>query len=252
MIDTHCHIYLDQFNDDLPLVLDRAFEAGVREIMMPAINLDSLPAMDRLQHPTIRFYKMAGVHPCEIKEHRPDLEKLLTEIAGSTDIIAVGETGLDYYWSREYKEVQQESFRQHCRVAKKIGKPVVMHNRDSTEDLLKLFAEEQDGLLRGVWHCFSGTAEEGLRAVELGMYLGIGGVVTFKNSGVDRSVSELPVDRLILETDAPYLAPVPHRGKRNEPAYLRLVAEKLAQATGMDLDQVVRVTTDNARRLFGV
>jgi TatD DNase family protein len=252
VIDTHCHIYLDQFRNDIGQVLDRAYNAGVRAVLMPAIDLNSLSEMEGLSHPGIRFYRMAGVHPCEINGNRPDLEKLLMDCASTDDIVAVGETGLDYYWSTDYIKEQQLSMRLHCRVAKTVRKPVVLHNRDSTADLLDIFSDEQDGSLTGVWHCFNGTVDEGMRAIDIGLYLGIGGVVTFKNAGVDKIVKNLPVDRLLLETDAPYLAPVPYRGKRNEPSYVKLVAEKLSGIFGVTVDNIVVQTSDNACRLFGI
>jgi TatD DNase family protein len=250
LIDTHCHIYLPQFKNDLTDVLGRASESGVTDILMPAIDFTSLEQMEQLSYPSLRFHKMAGVHPCEISNSRCNLEaSLLAECAGG-DIVAVGETGLDYYWSREFVEEQKLSLRLHCKVAKTLGKPIVLHNRDATEDLLDIIEDEQDGRLSGVWHCFNGSTKEGERAIDLNLYLGIGGVLTFKNAGVDKSVKKLPPDRMILETDAPYLTPAPYRGKRNEPAYVKLVAEKLASLFEISLEETDRITTGNARKLF--
>ncbi|MCH8566754.1 MAG: TatD family hydrolase [Balneolales bacterium] len=250
MIDTHSHIYLDAFKEDRQEMLDRAAEAGLTDILMPAIDFDSLHAMDKLVHNRIRLHKMAGVHPCEINNSRCNLEASLLAACAGKEIVAVGETGLDYYWSKDFVEEQKISLRRHCSVAKTLGKPIVLHNRDATDDLLKIISEEQDGRLTGVWHCFNGSADEGKKAIDLGLFLGIGGVLTFKNAGVDKSVKELPAEFMILETDAPYLTPAPHRGKRNEPAYTALVAEKLAEVTGMGIEEVVRITSLNARRLF--
>ncbi|MDX1636545.1 MAG: TatD family hydrolase [Balneolaceae bacterium] len=252
MIDTHCHLYLEQFNDDLPEVMERAWEAGVEQILMPAINFDSLPKMDRLSHGQIRFHKMAGIHPTEINDGITTTRDELFDYCRSDDIIAVGETGLDCYWSSDYTESQKESLRLHCRVAKELGKPVVLHNRESTADLLEIIEEEQDGSLTGVWHCFNGSVEEGRRALDLGLYLGIGGVLTFNNAGVDETVSELPVERMILETDAPYLAPEPKRGTRNEPAFVKYTAQRLADLHGITLPEVDLITTDNAKELFSL
>jgi TatD DNase family protein len=250
MIDSHCHIYLDDFQDDLADVLARA--AGITDILMPAISFASLPEMDRLSHPEIRFHKMAGIHPCEVRGNLPNLESDLFESASSDDIIGVGESGLDYYWSTDFVNEQHDSLRAHCRIAKTLKKPVVLHNRESTSDLLKIISEMQDGNLTGVWHCFNGTVDEGLEAIDLGLYLGIGGVITFKNAGVDKSVAKLPVNRLVLETDSPYLAPVPFRGKRNEPSFLALVAEKLAVICDVNPEEIQRITSDNTIRLFGL
>ena len=252
MIDTHCHIYLDHFDKDLPEVLDRAAEAGVKQILMPAINFRSLQQMEQLVHEDIGFHKMAGIHPTEINEGITISEQELSEYCQASDIIAVGETGLDYHWSKDYKQEQQESLRLHCRVAKAEGKPIVLHNRESTADLLHIIEEQQDGSLTGVWHCFNGSAEEGRRAIDLGLKLGIGGVLTFKNAGVDTSVAQLPLDAMILETDAPYLAPEPKRGKRNEPAFIKYTAERLAEVLDKSLGEVVKGTTTNALHLFGL
>lgn len=250
MIDTHCHIYLKDFKDDLEQVLRRAAKNGVRKILMPAIDFDSLPEMDRLSHPDITFYKMAGVHPCEINNSRCNLEASLLAACAGSDIIAVGETGLDYYWSTDFTEEQKISLHRHCKVAKTLKKPIVLHNRDATDDLLDIIQSEQDGSLTGVWHCFNGSVDEGKRAIDMGLYLGIGGVLTFKNSGVDKSVAKLPLDYMILETDAPYLTPAPHRGKRNEPAYVKFTAEKLAEIFGQTLQEIDAQTTRNAKKLF--
>jgi TatD DNase family protein len=208
--------------------------------------------MDRLQHPDITFYKMAGIHPCSVEDNLPVDEEKLLEYSQSNKFVGVGETGLDYYWSTGFVDEQKESLRAHCRVAKQTGKPIVLHNRESTTDLLDLIEEEQDGSLKGVWHCFTGTEEEGKRALDLGLYLGVGGVSTFKNAGVDKTVAKMPIDKLILETDAPYLAPVPHRGKRNEPAFIKNIAENLAELKNLSLDEIAEKTTRNAFQLFGI
>ncbi|MCC5935267.1 MAG: TatD family hydrolase [Balneolales bacterium] len=250
MIDTHAHIYLQQFSDDIQQALGRAAEAGLTDILMPAIDFDSLPQMDRLPQGQIRLHKMMGVHPCEINNSRCNLEASLLAACAAKDIVAVGETGLDYYWSTEFVEEQKISLRRHCKVAKTLQKPIVLHNREATADLLDIVEEQQDGRLTGVWHCFTGTVEEGRRAIDLGLYLGIGGVATFKNGGLDKVLPQLPPERFILETDSPYLAPAPHRGKRNEPAYTALVAARLAELLGLSVDEVDRITTENARKLF--
>ncbi len=250
LTDTHCHLYLDKFDEDLGQVLDRAYEAGIREIYLPAIDWSSLEQMDKLSHPHIRFHKMAGVHPCEVEKNWPVDADRLAELLSGEEYIAVGETGLDYYWSRDHIDRQKESLSIHCGLAKKLEKPIVLHNRNSTADLLDLIESEQDGALRGVWHCFSGTLEEANRALDLGLYLGIGGILTFKNSKLDQVVAQLPKERLILETDAPFLAPDPKRGKRNEPAYMLYTARKLAEVMGESLEETARITTRNATELF--
>ncbi len=250
MIDTHSHIYLPLFRTDLDAVLQRASETGITDILMPAIDVDSLPEMNALSHPDIQFHKMVGIHPCEIKEHNFDPEETLMAHGSAGDIVAIGESGLDYYRSIAYADAQKTSLRRHCKAAKALNKPVILHNRNSTKELLDIIEDEQDGRLEGVWHCFNGTYEEALRALDFNLYLGIGGVITFKNAGVDKVARHLPLDRLLLETDAPWLAPVPQRGKRNEPSFIRYTAGKLAGLHEIALSEVDRITTQNARRLF--
>lgn len=250
--DTHSHLYLDAFEDDLDEVLKRAVKAGIRHIYLPAIDWVSLGQMEKLAHPEISFYKMMGIHPCEVSSSRLDEEEKLAETCASDDFVAVGETGLDYYWSTDSIDQQKESLKMHCRVAKALNKPVVLHNRESTTDLLDIIEEEQNGSLTGVWHCFTGTEDEGKRALDLGLYLGVGGVSTFKSAGVDATVKTMPLERLILETDAPYLSPEPKRGKRNEPAFMKYTAENLAGLMEMSLGEIAKITTANALELFRV
>jgi len=252
LTDTHSHLYLDAFKDDLDSVLTRAVESDVRKILLPAIDWSSLDQMEHLHHEEIEFHKMMGIHPCEVDSPRVGEEEHLMEVCNMTQFVGVGETGLDYYWSTEFVENQKESLRMHCRVAKQVSKPIVLHNRDATQDLLQIIEDEQNGNLTGVWHCFNGTEEEGKRAIDLGLYLGIGGVATFKNAGVGEVVAAMPLDKLILETDAPYLSPTPKRGKRNEPSFMRYTAEKLSELKGLSLEVIANQTTSNANRLFGL
>ncbi|SMO77317.1 TatD family hydrolase [Fodinibius sediminis] len=252
MIDTHCHLYSDQFDDDLQEVLHRAHNAGVTHIFMPAIDLDSLDRMEQLPSSEILLYKMAGIHPTSVNEGIRTTEEKLLDWCRREDIVGVGETGLDYYWSDDHKKEQQQSLRVHCRVAREVGKPVILHNRNSTADLLDIIEEQQDGSLSGIWHCFNGSVEEGTRALDLGLHLGIGGIFTFKNAGVDTTVAKLPLDRMVLETDAPYLAPAPKRGQRNEPAFVRFTARRLAEVKNQPLEAIVESTTQTALQLFSV
>lgn len=252
LTDTHCHLYLQQFHDDLDEVYRRSVDAGVTHIFLPAIDWNSFEQMDELQHPEITFYKMAGIHPCSVENVWPVDEQSIYDLCSRDDVVGVGETGLDYYWSTDFKEQQKLSLRMHCNVAKATGKPIVLHNRESTTDLLDLIEEEQDGDLAGVWHCFTGSKEEGERALALGLHLGVGGVSTFKNAGVNKVVATMPLDKLILETDAPYLTPAPHRGGRNEPAYIKLIAENLAELKQRSTEEIAESTTRNAFRLFQV
>lgn len=251
MIDTHAHIFLPEFDEDRDEMMARAAAAGVKAIIMPAIDFSSLTRMEALESREPLLYMAAGIHPCDVeKADLAELEGDLFRYCTRDDIIAVGETGLDYHWSTEFVKEQKESLRIHLETAKDVEKPVILHNRKSTADLLDMVEEAQDGSLTGVWHCFNGTLDEGKRAVDLGLYLGIGGVLTFKNSGVDKTAARLPLEKMVLETDAPYLAPAPNRGKRNEPACIKYTAEKLAGIFELSLDEITRITTQNAETLF--
>ncbi|RNC79474.1 MAG: TatD family deoxyribonuclease [Balneola sp.] len=252
MIDTHSHIYLEQFDDDRDEVMQRAKEAGVEAIFMPAIDFGSITQMEKLNYTGINFYKMAGLHPVDVKELESDFERKLLEYFSKEDFYGVGETGLDYYWSTDFVEEQKQSLRIHCQVAKEVSKPIILHNRDSTSDLLDIIEEQQNGSLSGIWHCFNGTVDEGKRAIDLGLHLGIGGVVTFKNGGVDKTVAQLPLEKMILETDAPYLSPTPKRGKRNEPAFLSFIAKKLSEIFLISIDDIIDQTTRTSKQLFSI
>tara|TARA_R110002096_G_scaffold406782_9_gene605201 strand:- start:11033 stop:11791 length:759 start_codon:yes stop_codon:yes gene_type:complete len=252
MIDTHSHIYLPDFNEDKVEVLSRASEAGVTAILMPAIDFDSIPQMTAMEHESIHFYKMAGIHPCDVEEIEQGFESKLFALCAKDEIIGVGETGLDYYWSKDRVKEQKESLHAHFNVAKAVQMPIVLHNRESTDDLLEMMDEAQDGTLTGVWHCFNGTVEQGKRAIDLGFYLGIGGVVTFKNGGVDKTVAQLPLSKMVLETDAPYLSPTPKRGKRNEPSFMKYTAERLAEIFELSFQEIEEITDRNARDLFRI
>lgn len=254
LIDTHCHLYVEQFNEDIQDVLQRAHNAGLTDILMPAINRESSTAMQRIPNniASLKLHRMVGIHPCDVHLDKPISLEELENWAKIENAIAIGETGLDYYWSKDHVEVQKMSLKHHIEVAKNVHLPIVLHNRDSTSDFLAMIEEAQDGRLTGVWHCFNGTADEGKRAIDAGLLLGLGGVVTFKNGGMDKVLPSLPLSHCILETDSPYLAPTPFRGKRNEPAYTKLVAEKVAEILEISEELVSEVTTQNAMALFSI
>lgn len=256
-VDTHAHIYLDAFADDFNAVLDRAREAGVDKIVMPAIDVGSIEQAIELSARHEGFYAMAALHPSEVKDATEADFARVVELCGDAHVVAVGETGLDYYWDRTFDEKQHEYLRKHIRLAIETDLPVVFHNREATADLVRIVAEERDSCrdparLRGIFHCFTGTAAEARRIWDLGFYIGIGGIVTFKNSDLDAAVSDIPLEHVVLETDAPYLAPAPHRGKRNEPAYVRQIAEHIASVKQTTLDIVAETTTANACNLFKI
>lgn len=256
-VDTHAHIYLDAFAGEFDAVLDRAREAGVQKIVMPAIDAATIEQAIELSARYEGLYAMAALHPSEVKEATEADFARVVELCGDPHVVAVGETGLDYYWDRSFDEKQHQYLRRHIRLAIDTDLPVVFHNREATADLVRIVAEERAACedparLRGVFHCFTGTVEEARRIWELGFYLGIGGIVTFKNSDLYTVVSDIPLEHIVLETDSPYLTPAPHRGKRNEPAHVRPIAEHIASVKQTTLDIIAATTTANACNIFRI
>jgi TatD DNase family protein len=257
LIDTHAHLYLDPFSDDLQSVLDDAERAGVVQIIMPAIDLDSIGKAIDLCEAHENLFAMAAIHPSETKTATDsDFEEMRSFVRHSS-VIAIGETGLDYYWDKSFTDRQHYYLRKHIRLAIEEDLPLILHNREASDDLIKILSEEKaasesPGKLRGIFHCFSGPASLGKSILDLGFHVGIGGTLTFKNAGVPDAITDIPLSSIVLETDAPFLAPVPFRGKRNEPSYLRRVVEKLALVRNLDENTVAVETTRNARSLFGL
>lgn len=253
LIDTHSHIYLSEFEEDRAEMLDRAKASGIQRIFMPNIDSDSIPGMFRLaeQYPDFCL-PMMGLHPCSVANRYAEDLKVVEHWLGKKKFHAVGEIGVDLYWDRTYLEQQKDAFRHQVRLAKKYDLPVVIHTRNSFDEAFQIIREEQDGKLRGIFHCFSGSAEQARQIIGLGGFkMGIGGVLTFRNSGLDTVIPEIGIQHLVLETDAPYLSPVPHRGKRNEPAFLSHVSEKLSQLLSMTPEEVAEITSVNAEAVFG-
>lgn len=252
MIDTHAHIYLDAFDKDRAEVLDNAVKAGVTKIFMPNIDHTSIDAMLETEEKNKGFcYSMMGLHPCSVTKYFEKELYLVEEWLNKRTFIAVGEIGTDLYWDKTFWEQQKECFRIQVQWAKERNLPIVIHCRESIDETITLVEEMNDDSLSGVFHCFTGNAEQAEKILALGnFYLGIGGVSTFKNGGLDKVLPNVDMKHLVLETDSPYLAPVPHRGKRNEPAYTALVASRIAEITEHDLDIVKEVTTANAQNLF--
>jgi TatD DNase family protein len=247
-IDTHTHIYLKEFHDDLGACLERAKGSGVEAFYLPAIDSETHEAMLDIERRYPACKAMMGLHPCSVKENfRNELEQVMEYLKQRT-FIAVGEIGLDFYWDTTFTSQQYDAFHYQINLAREHDLPIVIHSRNATDECIAV-VEQYPGL-KGVFHCFSGDAEQAQRAIATGFYLGIGGVVTFKKSGMDKVVQAVGLSRLVLETDAPYLAPVPYRGKRNEPVYTRIVAEKIAQVLDVELEVVAEVTTKNAKNLF--
>lgn len=251
LIDTHAHLYLSDYDTDREDMLLRAQQAGVQRIFLPAIDSTTHDAMIGLDDAHPFCQAMMGVHPCYIKSnYREELDKAKSWWRERT-FIAVGEIGLDFYWDRTFEKEQYLAFREQIEWALEKNVPIVIHSRNATLACVEVLKEYKNTALQGVFHCFSGSVEEAREILKLGFYLGIGGVLTYKNAGIAQVLEQLPLDQIILETDAPYLTPVPHRGKRNESSYVSLVAEKLATIKGMSYDEVAALTTVNAERLFG-
>ena len=254
LIDTHAHIYLEQFKDDLEAVLDRARAAGVESIVMPAIDIPSIHSALALSERYEGLYVMAAIHPSETQHATDAMFDEVASLCSEARVVAVGESGLDYYWDRSFDERQQEFFRRHIRLALDRDMPLVIHNREAGVDIVEIIADELAKAgrtrMKGIFHCFGGPKALGEKAIGMGFHLGIGGTLTFKNAGVSAAIEEAPLDCIVLETDSPFLAPAPHRGKRNEPAYVRLVAERLAEDRGLTVEEVAVVTTRNARTVI--
>ena len=252
LIDTHAHLYLDDFHLDRKLVIDRAIDMGVIKFYIPAINSKYHQAMEhlyRLDPDRIRL--MMGLHPCYVKNDYLQELRIVEKELESKTYSAIGEIGLDYYWSTVFVSQQKEVFQTQLEWAKKKEMPVAIHSRDSMEDVLEILEKHNSETLTGILHCFSGTLEQAMRTINLGFLLGIGGLVTFKNGGIDKIIDQIPLAHIALETDSPYLSPTPYRGKRNEPAYLKFIVSKIADCYDICSEEVARITTENAIRLFG-
>ena len=252
IIDTHTHLYLEDFKDDIEEVMSRASFEGVTKFYLPNIDSSSIDDLLRLEekYPE-QCIAMMGLHPCSVKENYKNELKLVEEWLKKRPFAAVGEIGLDYYWDKTFTKEQKEAFQLQIEWALQHNLPIVIHSRDSLHDCIDIVRQNQNGKLKGIFHCFGGSAEEAKKIMDLGFLMGIGGVVTYKKAGLPKILSGIPVAHLVLETDAPYLTPVPFRGKRNEPAYLKYVIEKIAEAKNLSAFEIIEATTANAQNLFG-
>ncbi len=252
LVDTHAHLYVKQFQNDLETVLERANTEGVKKIYLPAIDAETHEAMLALEaaHPTV-CTAMMGVHPCSINAETIDNELVIAKkYLSEHSFCAVGEIGIDLFWDKTTLDYQKKAFVEQMHWAQDVGLPVVIHSRDSTDVIIEILAENRWFTEGGIFHCFTGNLEQAQRVIDLGFYLGIGGVSTYKNGGLEPVLSAISLDYLVLETDAPYLAPVPHRGKRNESAYIKHVAEKIAAVKLIDFQSVASATSANAEKIF--
>jgi len=250
MIDTHAHIYLPEFDKDRPNVIDKAREAGITKILMPAIDSSTHPAMLKSEENYPECIPMIGLHPCSVKENYEEELEVIDKYIRQRSFIAIGEIGLDFYWDVSFREQQFDAFHRQIKLAIENNIPIAIHSRNAINECIEV-VQQYPGL-RGVFHCFTGDVQQARQIIDCNFMLGIGGVVTFKNAGLDKVINEIGMNNVILETDAPYLAPVPFRGKRNEPAYTKIVAEKLSDITGTSVEEIEKETTANATRLFNL
>ncbi len=251
LIDTHCHLYVEDFTEDRQKVMERAADENVAGFYLPAIDSNIIDAMLQMEKDFPgKCFAMMGLHPCSVKENY-EAELLIAEQwLARRKFAAVGETGLDFYWDKTFVLQQYDSFKRQISWAKQYKIPVVIHSRESTQECIDVIKEMHDENLSGVFHCFGGSYEQALQITELGFYMGIGGVITYKNSGLAAVIEKLPLGNIVLETDAPYLTPVPFRGKRNESAYLKYIVQKIADTKNISVEEVAAVTSLNAKKLF--
>ena len=252
LTDTHAHLYIEAFDPDRDDVIARAREAGVERFFLPAIDSSYSKAMQGMKdaYPDSVFL-MTGLHPTHVRE---DYQEELARVAAALDkggYVAVGEIGIDLYWDTSRLQEQIRAFRRQIRLAIEHDLPIVIHCRDAFEEIFEVLESERHGQLRGIFHCFTGSFQQAERAISLNMKLGIGGVVTFKNGKIDQFLNRVPLEHIVLETDAPYLAPVPYRGKRNESSYIRFVVKRLAELYGRPEEEIAQVTTENSKAVFG-
>ena len=250
-IDTHAHLYLDQFQDDIDLLVALIREEKVDHVYLPNIDSTTIDALHQLSaaYPDM-MHPMMGVHPCSIKsDYKKELE-IAENLLKERDYCGVGEIGIDLYWDKTFHKEQQEAFEIQIEWARSMDLPFVIHSRDSLDMTISTVERLQDGNLKGIFHCFNGTEEQGKRIHDIGFLIGIGGVLTYKNAGVRENVAKLPLEMMVLETDAPYLSPVPFRGKRNQSNYIPIIAEQLAVTLKVNLQEVIALTTKNGLNLF--
>ena len=251
LIDTHAHIYTEEFDLDRDDMLRRCEDEGIDKIFMPNVDHASIDRMMEveLKHPN-RCVSMMGLHPCSVKKEFEKELYLVEQWLHKRKFAAIGEMGTDLHWDKTFWGQQQEAFNIQVNWAKQFNLPIVIHSRESIDETIQLLEPHLNGKLTGIFHCFSGNLEQAKKIIAMGFYLGIGGVVTFKNGGLDKVLPEVDIKHLVLETDSPYLAPVPHRGKRNEPAYLSLIVQKIAELKKMTSQEIQESTTDNTFKIF--
>lgn len=250
--DTHTHLYDEQFDTDRAAIIEKAIAAGVNKMYLPNCDYTTIePMMSMVEKWPQYCFPMMGVHPCYIKENYKDELKIAEAWLNKTTFSAIGEIGLDYYWDKTFIAEQKEAFGLQMDWALDLNLPIVIHTRDSLQDGIEMVRKKQNGKLKGIFHCFGGTLEEARQIIDLGFYLGIGGVCTFKKNILPEVLQEISLQHIVLETDAPYLAPVPYRGKRNESSYIPIIGTKIAEIKKCSIAEVAEITTHNAELIFG-
>jgi TatD DNase family protein len=255
IIDSHIHLYSEKYDQDRDELIKKALDDGIKMFLMPNIDTETAAPMLDLHtaYPNACF-PMFGLHPCDVKDtFDTDLQYLHQKLKENREItVAVGETGIDLYWDKSYAKYQEEAFNRQLDWCIEFNLPVVIHSRDALDKVIEILEDRNNNNLRGVFHCFSGTVEQIERINKLDFYFGIGGVVTFKNGGLDKVLAAIPHNRIVLETDGPYLAPAPYRGKRNEPAFIRNIAIKVSELLSLPVEEMENITSENAINLFGL
>ncbi|MTW86505.1 YchF/TatD family DNA exonuclease [Virgibacillus dakarensis] len=253
LFDTHVHLNAEQFFEDRNDVIKRAFATGVEYMVVVGFDRETIPLAIEIAEQYASIYAAVGWHPVDAIDMTNEELKWIEELAKHPKVVAIGEMGLDYHWDKSPKDIQKDVFRKQIRLAKKVNMPIIIHNREATEDILEVLQEEDAKQVGGIMHCYNDSADYVQACLDMNFYISLGGPVTFKNAPLPKEVAvQVPLDRLLIETDAPFLAPHPNRGKRNEPAYVKLVAEKIAELRDMSFEEIGKVTTENAFSLFGI
>ena len=251
--DTHTHLYSEAFDEDRNEMMQRAFDLGIERFFVPAIDSTYTQSMLELEkHYPENVFLMMGLHPTHVKENYKEELTHVEDMLSRRSFYAVGEIGIDLYWDKTTLEIQQEAFKHQIRLAKKYKLPIVIHCRDAFDEIFEVLEGEKDEELFGIFHCFTGNIEQAHKAISFNMKLGIGGVVTFKNGGIDKFLDQIDMKHLVLETDSPYLAPTPYRGKRNESSYIINVLEKLSHIYGVTVNEIAEITTANSKEIFKI
>lgn len=253
LFDTHVHLNVNQFNDDREEVIERAHKAGVSYMVVVGFDHETIPLAIEIAESYDNIYASVGWHPVDAIDFTEDDLQWIKQLSQHPKVVAIGEMGLDYHWDKSPKEVQAKVFRKQIQLAKQLNMPIIIHNREATEDIIAILQEENAEEVGGIMHCYNDSIDYVQACLDMNFYISLGGPVTFKNAPLPKEVAaNIPLDRLLIETDAPFLSPHPHRGKRNEPAKVKLIAEKIAELRGISYEELCHITTKNALKLFNI